>query len=182
MSETIEQRVIVPVAAAEPEIGRWLWALQDARQRTLEMVEGLNQEALDWTPDGLQNSIGTLLYHIALIEADYLFVDVLGRTDEIPELQPLLPHPDRTEDGRLWPVAGVSLADHLARLATVREHLLAEFAPMLWDVFAHARRVAEYGYAISPAWTLQHLAQHEAQHRGEIGTLRTLASVSSAVD
>jgi hypothetical protein len=54
----------------EPEIGRWLWALEDERKRTKARLEGLPSELIDWPPPFGENSIGTLLYHIALIEAD----------------------------------------------------------------------------------------------------------------
>jgi uncharacterized damage-inducible protein DinB len=178
MSDAIERRVIIPVPATEPEVGRWLWALEDTRQRTKERVEGLTQADLDWTPDGLTNSIGTLLYHIALIEGAYLYVDVLGIADEPEELQRILPYTDRDDDGRLWVVTGVPLAEHLQRLDTIRQLLLDTFATMTMEQMERPRFVPDEGYEITPAWTLHHLAQHEAEHRGEIGSLRTLLSAN----
>jgi uncharacterized damage-inducible protein DinB len=180
MSDAIERRVIVRVPATEPEVGRWLWALEDTRRRTKERVEGLTQADLDWTPDALTNSIGTLLYHIALIEASYLYVDVLGRTDEPEGLQLLLPYTDRDADGRLWVVTGVPLAEHLQRMDTVRQQLLDTFATMTMEQMERPRFVPDEGYEITPAWTLHHLMQHEAEHRGEIGTLRTLLGANQS--
>jgi uncharacterized damage-inducible protein DinB len=44
-----------------------------------------------WRPDAPLNSIGTLLYHIALVEADWLLEDIQGR--EYPDwLHHLLQH------------------------------------------------------------------------------------------
>lgn len=177
MSVQIEHRVMEPVPATEPEIGRWLWALEDTRRRTLERVEGLSQVALDWTPDGLSNSIGTLLYHLALIETDYLCIDVLGRDDYFEDLQAILPYRDRDRDGQLSVVTGVALDEHLRRLDTVRQRLLETFAAMTMEQMERPRLLPDWGYEISPAWTLHHLMQHEAEHRGEIGSLRTLAEV-----
>lgn len=51
-----------------PEVGRWLSTMEDARRDTLKEVEGIPDEALDWEPDRRTNTIGTLLYHVALIE------------------------------------------------------------------------------------------------------------------
>ena len=42
-------------------IGGWLWAMRQARKRTLYLVEDLDEDILDWQgPDGRENSIGTL--------------------------------------------------------------------------------------------------------------------------
>ena len=179
-SETTEQRVVAPVAANVPEIGRWLWALEDTRRRTKETLVGLSPAGLGWTPPGGGNGIGALLYHIALIEADYLYADVL----ELPEqaypadVVALFPYPDRDAEGALTAVVGTDLSLHLKRLDLVRERVLATFGAMTADDFRHPRILAEY--AITPEWTLHHLMQHEAEHRGQIATLRDLFDRSIA--
>jgi uncharacterized damage-inducible protein DinB len=76
---TNEQRILDPYPCREPEIGRWLAGLQDARQRTLRALEDLSPATLDWPPPDGESSIGTVLYHLADIEADYLYVEVLER-------------------------------------------------------------------------------------------------------
>jgi uncharacterized damage-inducible protein DinB len=169
-----EQRVIVPLDASHPELGRWLWALEDTRARTKAAVAGLDQAALDWVGPGVESSIGSLLYHIALIESDYLYgsilsVDYPAWLDE-PEAFAI---PDRDDAGRLTVVAGVSLEVHLARLDRVRSELLRLVAPLDAGEIAIARSYAEDKY-ISPAWALHHLMQHEAEHRGQIMAIRTL--------
>ena len=179
-SEAMTQRIVAPVPANVPEIGRWLWAIEDTRRRTKETVAGLLPAGLDWTPPSGGNSIGTVLYHIALIEADYLYADVL----ELPEqdypadVVALFPYPDRDEGGTLSAVAGMDLDRHLARLDSVRERVLAAFGAMTADDFRRPRAVA--GYTITPEWTLHHLMQHEAEHRGQIATLRDLFERSIA--
>src|SRR5438093_13210679 len=87
-------------AADDPEVGRWLSAMEDARRDTLREVEGLPDEAVDWRADGGENTIGTLLYHVALVEADWLLTDILG-SDGAP-LWPhdWLPFEDRDDDRR----------------------------------------------------------------------------------
>jgi uncharacterized damage-inducible protein DinB len=37
------------------------------------------------------------------------------------------------------------------------------------DEFSRPRSLPAYD--VSPAWVLHHLAQHEAEHRGEIGSI-----------
>jgi uncharacterized damage-inducible protein DinB len=169
-----ESRVIVPLEASHPELGRWLWALEDTRARTKATVNGLDQDGLDWTGPGVENSIGSLLYHIALIEFDYLYADILG--DDYPEgaTETLLPFSDRDEAGQLSVVSGVSLDDHLGRLDEVRRQLLARVSILTAAQMETARELPEFGYDISPAWTLHHLMQHEAEHRGQIAAIRAL--------
>ena len=168
------QRVITPLPAVSPEIGKWLWALEEARARTKRMIASVTQEELDALPTGFDNAIGTLLYHIALIEADYLCIDVMGLDDYLPELKAIFPMPDRTEDGRLAVVRGVSIDEHVQRLDLVREQLIAHFATMTADEAGPARPFPAWNYDISPEWTLVHLTQHEGEHRGEIGSLLTV--------
>jgi uncharacterized damage-inducible protein DinB len=64
---TNEQRVLDPYPCREPEIGRWLAGLQDARQRTLRALEDLSPATLDWPPPDGESSIGTVLYHSGAI-------------------------------------------------------------------------------------------------------------------
>ncbi len=174
MADPMVHRIVAPVAAAEPEIARWLWSLEDTRRRTLDLVAGISQAAIDWTPPEGGNTIGTLLYHIPLIEADYLYVDILGLDDYPQELAAVFPFPDRDEAGVLSVVRGVDLAIHVQRMAWTRQWLLAAFAAMTPAAFRAPRALP--GYEITPEWTLHHLAQHEAEHRGQIGELRRRAS------
>ena len=163
--------------SSEPVIGRWLWGLEDARNRTFEELEGLSQQAIiDWQPpERGANSIGTILYHIAAIEADWLYVEALEKPFPT-EVVELLPYPVRDEDGFLFRVENIEMSEHLTRLASVRRLLLAGFQQMS---LADYRRVRSFEhYDVTPEWVLHHLMQHEAQHRGEIGSVRTRAQLA----
>lgn len=173
------QRVIAPLPAASPEVGTWLWALEETRARTKRMIAGVSQEELDALPAGFDNAIGTLLYHVALIEADYLCIDVMGLDDYLPELKAIFPWSVRTEDDRLVVVSGVPLDEHLRRLDLVRERLIGHFSAMTTEEAARPRALPEWGYDISPEWTLFHLTQHEGEHRGEMGSLLTVLRPAS---
>lgn len=163
---------IEPLPAAAPEIGRMLWLLQETRKRLHEALADVTPAELDWPPPYRGgNSIGTLLYHLAAVETDWLFVEVL-ESDFSPEIEALLPYDMREEDGRLTPVAGVSLAEHLQRLDEVRRTLRQTFADMTPADFRRLRRLDSYD--VSPEWVLFHLMHHEAEHTGQILEIRQM--------
>jgi uncharacterized damage-inducible protein DinB len=166
-----EQLVFTPLPGYVPEIGLALAMLADSRRRTLRAVNGLDPRCLDWIEGG-GNSLGSLLYHIAAIEMDWLFTEVMEGTLE-QAVWDAFPHPVRDINGRLTLVTGVELAAHLKRLQDTREHVLAVFQPMTLADYRRPRPLVRYD--VSPEWVLNHLMQHEAEHRGEILTTRTMA-------
>ncbi len=167
----MEQRFFTPSNAYTPAIAHWVWMLEDTRRRTVEALAGLSTDALEWSlADG--NSIGSLLYHIALIEMSYLYEDILG-LGWVAELQPLLPYDVRSGDGHLTAVRGESLESHLARLTACRALLLQALGRMDEQDLSRTRQVE--GAAISPEWAFHHLMQHEAEHRGQIVEIRAQA-------
>jgi uncharacterized damage-inducible protein DinB len=156
--------------ADDPEVGRWLAAMQDARRDTVRELEGLTDDAINRTPTPDEDSIGTILYHVALIEADWLLVDVLG-----PEAAPewpahVFPYAARDADDHLTGVADDTLATHLDRLDVVRALLLEHLQPMPAEEFHRLR--ARYDYDVSAAWVIHHLLQPEAEHRAQIGAIK----------
>lgn len=162
--------MVHPLPGFPPAVGTALWMLTDTRRRTLDIVEGLTDDHVDHVPAGLDNSIGSLLYHLAAIEADWLYADILQVA--YPEwMDEWFPLDVREEDGRLTPVPGYTVTDHLERLATVRAHLLEDLAGMTDADYRHERGV-ESGVT-TPEWVLHHLRQHEAEHRGQIQSIRT---------
>jgi uncharacterized damage-inducible protein DinB len=159
-----EQLVPAPLPGYPPEIGASLWRLEDTRRRTLRLLADLPGEFIDLEWRG--NSIGTILYHVALIEADWLYSEILE--EPIPEeLMNLFPADDRDQQGVLTLVQGEALEDHLTRLSTVRTIFLEKLRGMTAEEFNRPRSLPNYD--VSPAWVLHHLSQHEAEHRGELG-------------
>ena len=174
MSGTARRHLVVETPAGhEPEIERWLWALEDTRQRTKAGLDGITQAVLDWTPPHGGNIIGTLLYHIAAIEADWLYTEVLEGQDFPQEVATLFPYDVRDDKEQLTVLSGTPLESHLHRLDVVRGKLLAAFRAMTMADFRRVRSLPDYD--VTPEWVLHHLMQHEAEHRGQIGTLRELA-------
>jgi uncharacterized damage-inducible protein DinB len=156
----------------EPEIGRWLWALQDSRRRTMSELEGISPATIDWLPPGNESSIGSILYHVAGIELDWLYMEVLEQSFP-PEAVILFPHDIRDDEGLLSKIEGFSLEQQLQRLEVVRGLLLAAYQTMDLSEFRRTRSLPNYD--VTPEWVLHHLMQHEAEHRSQIGALRAKA-------
>jgi uncharacterized damage-inducible protein DinB len=155
-------------------LGRWLAALEDGRRDTLRELEGVTPDMVDWYPDEPLNSIGSLLYHIGLVEASWVAEEMLG-DPEAEELTPLLPWPDREgprEGGarHLSRIDGQSLDEHRGRLAGIRRFVLARLEPMTNEEFHRVRSFERYD--VAPDWALHHVIQHEAEHRAHIAWLR----------
>lgn len=167
---------VEPLPGYEPAIGRWLWLLEDTRRETKEALTGLAPTALDWRSPHIENSIGTLLYHIALIELDWLYDEALDAQPVPEELKPFFTLDARDADTHLSALQGETLADHLRRLDLLREHLLAAFRPMTLEEFRRPRHRPHYH--ATPEWVVQHLVQHEGEHRGQIQALRSLAEAA----
>ncbi|CAN5851491.1 hypothetical protein BH10CHL1_BH10CHL1_25150 [soil metagenome] len=154
------------------EIGRALWMLEDTRRRTKDHLKDLAPSVIDWRASEADNSIGTLLYHMAAIELDWLYAEVLEQA--VPtELMALFPHDVREQHGQLTPVEEGPLETYVARLDTTRTTLLAAFRPLTLEDFQRLRQLEAYD--VSPEWVLHHLMQHEAEHRGQIIEIRRLA-------
>lgn len=165
-----DTRTVEALPGYEPETGRVLWMLEQGRERTKACVVGLPTEMIDWAPDPKVNSIGALLYHIAAIELDWLYVEVLEDRPFPAEIMPLFPEDVRDENEQLAAARGYSLQEHLDRLDAVRDLLLSAFREMPLADFRRLRVCPEYD--VTPEWVLHHLIQHEAFHRGEMSLMR----------
>lgn len=162
------ERLVLEPIAEHAEVGRWLSALEDGRRDTIHELDGVTEAMVDRRVTDELNTIGTLLYHVALIEADWLLDDVFDDRGAWPS--DLLPWGDRDPKGTLTEVRGVPLSGHLGRLDAVRTLLLERMRPMSVEDF-HAPRARER-YDVSAAWVLHHLLQHEAEHRAHVAWLR----------
>jgi uncharacterized damage-inducible protein DinB len=85
-------QVIEPLRGDAPLVGAWLWAFEDSRRRTLQALEDLDPDLLERAPPWKGNSISTLLYHLAAIEVDWLFTDILGEDEFPPQIEILFPY------------------------------------------------------------------------------------------
>ena len=92
--------ILSPVPCDAPEIGVWLAALSDCRARTHKAIAGIRNDELEWVCPLSTNTIGTLLYHVAAIELDWLYSEILEQ--EFPgDLSSWFPHDVRDSEGNL---------------------------------------------------------------------------------
>lgn len=144
----------------------------DTRRRLHRDLADFDGEHLDATPSWAPNSIGTLLYHIAAIELDWTFADIL-QAEFPPGALEWFPHDVRDDDGVLAAVVE-PLSTHIDRLDWVREHLF-EALRSLDDAALDGSRTSG-GEELGVGFILHHLMQHEAEHRGQIGEIRAALS------
>jgi uncharacterized damage-inducible protein DinB len=162
--------IIDPLEGYPTEIGRALWSLEDVRRATRRAVDGLEVEELDAASTEGENSIGSLLYHIAVIEADWLYMEVLEQESFPDEALALFPQDVRDDRGKLAVVRDLPLDNHMRRLDRTRELLLGAFQSISVEDYRRARSFPRYD--VTPEWVIHHLVQHEAEHGGQIRLLR----------
>ena len=179
--------ILTPAPASTAEVSLLLAVLHEARQRTLNTVGRISD--LDAIKVGHHNA-GTLLYHIALVELDWLYTDVLEKSeDDLPaeardwfllDARDKDRHPSVVvgKDGHLSVVTGEPLERHLARLNWMRGLLDSVFEPMTLDDLRRPRVLENYD--VTPEWVLMHLALHEAHHEGQLALLESPPQPSSA--
>jgi uncharacterized damage-inducible protein DinB len=157
-------------AGYPPAIARWLWVFADTRRRTLEVLDGLDEALID-EPGLGGNSIATILAHVAVIETDWLYVEILEE-DYPADLLVLLPPDVRDEHGHLLATPGLPLARYLEALAAVRARLIERVGALAAEDLYRLRSLPDYD--VNPEWVLNHLVQHEAEHRAEIALIRAV--------
>lgn len=167
--------MLEPAAGFEPEIGRWISGLEEVRRRTLHAIAGVPRPVLEWRgPDGSENSIGSLLYHIAVIEMNWLFMDILLEPMP-PEIKALCPCPAADANRALTDPRGEPLDIHLARLARTREIFLDRLRSLPLTDWRTLRSPSDVEYDVTPEWAVFHLLEHEAGHCFQILALRKRA-------
>ena len=165
-----------PLGGYPSEIAVWLWAMEACRQRTKGHLNGIDQAVLDWAgPDGTENSIGSLLYHLAGVEMGWLHNEILERWDLLPEDE--FPFEAFT-GGRITPVVGVPATEHLARMDRCRTVFLERMKQVTIEDWSRVRHLPNEDYSASPAWVVFHLVEHEAGHSAQIAVMKGRAQAA----
>jgi uncharacterized damage-inducible protein DinB len=161
------------VDCREPIVARYLTMLADCRTNTMESIKNLRFDLLYWRRNDFDSNISDLLYHIAYVEADWLYTNVLEQRIPVG-LTEHLSYQERDRNGRLVHIGEEELESSLNRLNEVRRNLNDVYANMDMVEFRRLRHSKEQD--VSPEWVLHHLIQHEAEHRGQINLLKRLGT------
>ncbi|MCP4632178.1 MAG: DinB family protein [candidate division Zixibacteria bacterium] len=154
-----------------PAIGKYLYMMEDVRERTLNYIQGLTVEQLSWHPNPRVESIGTLLLHIAAIEFSYIQEDIMQR-----------------EMGEEWKIAfpirfnipqisGKELDYFVDKLNEVRNETKAILKTLTDEDLNREITLHDSGDSptkFSIEWILYHLVEHEAHHKGQIAVMKRL--------
>jgi len=157
-----------PAPGFDRLVGRYVTMLLDTRRRMERDLADLDPAELDATLPWAPNSVGTLLYHVAAIELDWTYADLLGAGFPA-EAAEWFPTDVRDESGVLIAVTD-SYERHLARLTWSRNRLLEALATLRDADLDGTRLAGDDANGVS--FILHHLMQHEAEHRGQIGEIR----------
>jgi uncharacterized damage-inducible protein DinB len=171
--KTTNLYLVAPLAGFTPQIGRLVSMMNYARRTTLDEVEGLSVEHLDYLHDPNSNSIGALLLHIAAVEAWYQAATFGSRGTAASETEPWEAALDLGERSRRE-IKGNSIDYYLRILEEVRSKTLEELA----------KRDDQWLDEETPFWDKQpannyfkwfHVFEDEINHRGQIRWLRKRA-------
>jgi uncharacterized damage-inducible protein DinB len=164
----VTHQSIVRSSGYSPRIALLLAMTEECRGRTLRLIGDLDPTKIDTPTAWNGNTAGALLYHIAAIELDWLYAEMM--VEDFPEeAAEWFPHDVREEGGRLSPVTGEPLERHLARLAWVRDRMREELTTLTDDDLDAVRVSGDM--TVTPEWVFHHLMQHEAEHRGQLGEI-----------
>lgn len=118
-------------------------------------LDGLDTEALDWTPVGDTNSINVLVVHLTAAEEFWAAVIPLGSTSDRNR-------PDEFE------AKGLTAGQLTARLDDALAKIESAFGQLTvadLDKMCHS---AQHNLDVTAAWAILHALEHTAQHVGHI--------------
>lgn len=122
-------------------------------------LDGLSQEALDWSPAPEVNSIGALAAHIIGSER-YWISDVVAQTST-----------DRDRDAE-FRSAGISAEALRARLAAAARDIRAILEHLTLDQLDETRISPRHGIEYTVGWALAHVLEHTGLHVGHMEMMR----------
>lgn len=134
---------------------------EDLIDQIKENVEGLPDEALDWSPGPEMNSLGVLIAHIVGSTKYWINEMALGET-----IQRVRQEEFDTE--------GVSVDMALEMLERGRKNLSESVLILALDDLAKMRKAPDSESEFSVGWSLLHAIEHAATHTGHIHITRQL--------
>ena len=155
---------------ANPEVARQVALLDEMHERMYDLIIDLPQEAMDFVPEGGNNSIAMLALHIVKGEASWVGNVMQSHVDEglAKELQA------GSQDGATGELPYSShTGSELVALARRVSNELTH--PLLRNVDDIDSEVRSGDRILTIRGVLLHLVWHITNHSGQIGMLRRLA-------
>ena len=142
--------------------------MKELRERLLEIISGLDNDILDFTPDENNiETIGTLLLHIAAVECTWIFEDISGLNMNFKKWKHAFP---LRKSINLPQLKGKSKSFYLNRLNEVRTERIDRSK----DISDFDQLIISENNRYSIEWILFNLIEHESIHIGQISLLNRL--------
>jgi uncharacterized damage-inducible protein DinB len=135
--------------------------LHELHDEARTAVNGLPQEALDWSPGVEMNSIHVLVTHLTGSERYWIGDVVAGEASER----------DRDSEFRVHGASGDEL---LQRLSEVEGYIKTALGALTLEKLDEKRIVPTSGREVTVGWALGHALSHTAQHVGQMQITRQL--------
>ncbi|MBG8554090.1 DinB family protein [Hymenobacter guriensis] len=155
--------------------------LEDARITTIQSINNLSVEELDWQYKAGWNTIGALLAHIIAVEHYFRIEFIGGRKLTEEENAKWLPALDL---GPYVPqlITGELIDSYIDRLTESRRQLVEVLKTVSFEEFT--KRIEDYDpeTGCDLAWALYHMVEDEIYHRGQISIIRKLYKEQLAIN
>jgi uncharacterized damage-inducible protein DinB len=133
---------------------------EDARQ----VVMGVSQEKLDWSPGEGVNSMAVLVVHMAAAERFWVGDVALGE-------------PSNRDRAAEFEVGGLSLDELLARLLSSESYLAEALAQLALEDLNAVRISPRNGKEVTVGYCLAHALAHTALHVGHLQLMKQLTVI-----
>lgn len=169
----IEREILEPVPGLSREIGLYYAGMREIRAQVREMVSDLTPAELAARPIPEFNCIGAILLHVA--ENDFCWIQsLMGRVVLTEEVKSRIYWDILDEEN--FAARGYTAEFCLAemdRISADSKAMLGKFGDEdLERLFMFPSEDAKTEFSMR--WTLHHLIDHEAHHKGQIALLKKL--------
>ncbi|QIE38275.1 DinB family protein [Bacillus tropicus] len=169
--------VIDKIDGLHPEFSKLVSMMNYARYTTMQAVEDLTMEELDYLYDEEANSIGMLLYHMAAVEFYYQIHTFEDREPTEAELERWLPAIELGDLGR-EKIKGNSIGFYINTLQEVRSKTIETFQSFP-DGWLFKTTDFWYDKQANNYFKWFHVFEDEINHRGQIRLIKKMQKAHS---
>ncbi len=152
------------------KVSYWYSMMESVRRRLLLIVENLEEETFDYTPNEKNiETIGTLLLHIAAIEWSWIFEDIDGLEMDFEEFKHAFA---LRPEVNIPQIEGKTKQFYIEKLTEVRTQVYHRLLELKDEELEKTVGSDTEKYTIE--WILFHIIEHEVLHIGQILLLKRL--------